>query len=56
MKYAELFDKNGQNKYTGLFKSRYYAQKWLKAHGLKNGKIIKFDSGYLIVYLDKIEK
>ena len=53
MKYTELFDKNGYNKYSGLFKSRYYAEKWLKAHNLKKGKIIKFDSGYPIVYLDK---
>ena len=54
MKTKGLFNENGYNEQTKIFKSRYYAKKWLEARGFKNGKIIKIgDMGYMILYLDK---
>lgn len=54
MKTKGLFDENGYNERTKVFKSRYYAKKWLETRGFKNGKIIKVGNmGYMVLYLDK---
>lgn len=45
MKYDEMFDKDGYNQYTELYKSRYYAQK--AAYG--DEVVVKVEGGYKIM-------
>lgn len=58
MKKTEMYDRDGYNANTDLFKSRYYATKWLEKHHMKNQKaVIKMNTGYWIMdntaYCDK---
>lgn len=56
MKKEEAFNRNGYNEFTGLFKSRYYAKKWVEKNHCEHQRIMKIYNGYLVTDKYSTEK